>query len=114
MNTVIITNASELDEIQSGLKANTRIRLALPGLEGLASELAQQKLSRLASPCGCTQGAIGLLTGIGLSLASLPLSTSWPVWLSLVVVGTLTGKLIGLQMDKKALKAEIRHLKQYA
>lgn len=114
INTIIVSNASDLDKLKSGLKPNTRIKLALPKLHGLQSELAQNNLSQLSAPCGCKQGAIGLLIGIGLSLGSTPFGTSWPSWLAVIVTTTFTGKLFGLYSEKQALRAEISCLKKYA
>src|SRR5438045_2773526 len=93
--------------------------------EGTSAERVltwESQLSHLQSACGCEQGAVGLIVGLGTCLLFLLLrSGGWghpgrrEFWIGLGVVTSTTsvGKLIGLLLAQRKLKRVIKEIQTH-
>ncbi|WP_137703051.1 hypothetical protein [Marimonas lutisalis] len=112
-----IRRAADLDRLRRPPRPPFRIRLDLPGLSEEDRALTEARLARLAAPCGCTEGAIGLLAGL------LPAALVWMgtvqmatlartgLTLGVVVLAMLAGKLVGLARARLRLGRELERLR---
>ena len=118
-----IGSPSELAEVgawrMTPSHARERVRLEAPGAPLEKVRAWEAQLTRHQSPCGCEQGALGLVIGVAGSLAYLLLRPGgWgdPGWrefwigLTVVVVATSLGKLFGILFAKHKLRRITREI----
>lgn len=95
------------------LKRPAQLQLEIQGASTERIQLWERQLTRLQSPCGCEQGAGGLLVGVIGYLLYLPLRPGgWghPGWhefwigCGVVVITTSLGKAIGILTARRKLR----------
>lgn len=92
-----------------------RIQIVIPGVE---KEKLEPKINRYYFACGCREGAIVIYVaaltfsilqyGIGIQLVN-----SWKIGLLALFVSALTGKLMGLIINKARLKKIYQQLRKH-
>jgi hypothetical protein len=112
---ITINTPSDFGALLRPTMGQRQIKVNLPVLDPAQSAQLQDRLARLASPCGCTEGAIGLLLALlpagYLWLVALP--PEWSGWqhgilaLGFAITGSLIGKAIGILRGRRKLAAEI-------
>jgi hypothetical protein len=119
-----ITDPSELDSLDSwrvGPPAQTtQLQLKVNGAAAEKVRAWERQLTRHQSPCGCEQGAVGLLVGVVGYLFYLVLRpggwahAGWrELWTGCVVVGITAsvGKLLGILLGRRKLRRLIREIR---
>ena len=119
-----ISRPSELEELDSWRlmppAERPQLQLKVAGTATEKIRLWERDLTRLQSPCGCEQGAGGLVVGIAGYLVYLLLrSGGWghpgwrEFWIGCGVVAATTsiGKVLGMALGRRKLRQLIRQIR---
>ncbi|HYW74118.1 MAG TPA: hypothetical protein VE961_24050 [Pyrinomonadaceae bacterium] len=118
-----ITDPSELDSLDSWRvippAQTTQLQLEIDGAAMEKVRAWERKLMRQQSPCGCEQGAVGLLVGVFGYLLYVLIRPGWAhlgwreLWIGCVVVGftASVGKLLGILWGRRKLRRLIRQIR---
>lgn len=113
-NTYVVRSADDLRRL-AGLARPARLSVDLPQKSKDESALWQARLANALGICGCTEGAIGLLAGLSLTLILwgigwFPGPGGWHLLTSCVILASLgaaLGRLAGLARARRVIRAEI-------
>lgn len=112
--TYVIRSAHDL-RLLADAAPPARLALDMPGKPQAEVAARQARLARVLGACGCTEGAAGLLAGLGVALTAglagwMPGHGVLHLGIGALLaasLGCVTGKLIGLMRARRAIRAEI-------
>ncbi len=116
----IVTETAQLHELArwpSVIMKSTSVAIKLPGIDDETARLMESQINQHLTACGCTEGAVFLMIGIGGYVvyvsaffpSDIPLSwsTLW-IGLSVAFAAAVVGKLAGLIRHQVLLAGIIR------
>jgi hypothetical protein len=112
---LVIRQVADLPDVLRLKRQIRRLELALPGLDAGERAAAEVRLAARLGACGCTEGAIGLLVALPVVSWLMVAGPLGPfmrlgVCVSVVVVGALLGKAVGMIRARTALQIEVTRI----
>jgi hypothetical protein len=126
MATEAVTRVESIDELESAIAAcrsrrsSCRLKLEGPLAQQPGAERHEKRLNRDLRACGCSEGTLGLISGLaaGLALCAAAGVTSTLLWVlcptAMSIAGMGLGKYLGLRAAHRRLEKTLSELAQPA